>query len=92
MNAYVTKRQDNHFAEKFDPLKLHSSVTAACLAVRAYEGEAHLVAQHVSERVLRWLKDKTEVTSADIRRVASEVLRVYHPEAAFVYEHYGIML
>lgn len=85
--AYVLKRQTKH-SEAFDPLKLHQSIVAACLAVRAVEGEAHLVAQRVSRHVIDWLMTKTEVTSADIRRVAATHLTTYHPEAAYMYEHH----
>ncbi len=92
MNVYVAKSQGKFISERFDPLKLHRSVAAACLAVRAYEGEANLAAQHTCEKVLRWLGNKTEVTTSDIRRIASDTLRVYHPEAAYVYQQYRLMI
>lgn len=92
MNAYVVKNRGKFQSEQFDPLKLHSSITAACLAVRAFEGEAHLTAQHVCEKVLDWLNDKTEVTSADIRRITSNHLLIYQPEAAYLYQHYKVMI
>ena len=85
--AHVVKRHTKH-SEAFDPLKLHQSIVAACLAVRALEGEAHLTAERVCRHVIDWLTSKTEVTSADIRRVAANHLTVYHPEAAYMYEHH----
>lgn len=88
MNVYVAKSQTTATSQKFDPIKLHRSVLAACYAVRALEGEAHLTAQHVCERVIRWVNTKTEITSADIRRVTTDFLRRYHPDAAYVYENY----
>lgn len=88
--AYVIKR-GTHNSEAFDPLKLHQSVVAACLSVRAFEGEAHVTAERVCRHVISWLMTKTEVTSADIRRVASDYLRVYHPEAAYLYEHHQLV-
>lgn len=75
-------------SEQFDPLKLHQSVSAACLSVRSFEGEAHTTAQRVCEKVIEWLENKTEVTTRDIRRVASNALSIYHPEAAYLYQHY----
>ena len=86
-SAHVVKRHTKH-SEAFDPLKLHQSIVAACLAVRALEGEAHLTAERVCRHVIDWLTSKTEVTSADIRRVAANHLTVYHPEAAYMYEHH----
>lgn len=87
---YVVKR-GTHESEAFDPLKLHQSIVAACLSVRAFEGEAHDTAERVCRHVLSWLVDKTEVTSADIRRVASYHLGSYHPEAAYLYEHHRLV-
>jgi hypothetical protein len=60
--------------------------------VRAYEGEAHTTARQVCERVVEWLKDKTEVTSHDIRRIAGKYLNTYHPDAAYMYDHYEEIL
>lgn len=85
--VHVLKRSRSH-SEAFDPLKLHQSIVAACLAVRAFEGEAHTIAEHVSGKVIDWLLAKTEVTSADIRRVAAKHLETYHPEAAYLYEQH----
>lgn len=88
--AYVVKR-GTHNSEAFDPLKLHQSIVAACLSVRALEGEAHVTAEQVVRHVINWLMTKTEVTSADIRRVASSHLTRYHPEAAYLYEHHTLV-
>ncbi len=90
--VYVAKHPQADDTEKFDPVKLHRSVLASCLAVRAYEGEAHMVAEQVCKSVLNWLATKTEVTSSDIRRKAAEYLHIYHPEAAYLYEHQRIMV
>lgn len=88
--AYVIKR-GSHDSEAFDPLKLHQSIVAACLSVRAFEGEAHATAERVCRSVIAWLMTKNEVTSADIRRVASAHLTRYHPEAAYLYEHHQLV-
>ena len=88
MNESFVVKRGTHNSEAFDPLKLHQSIVAACLSVRALEGEAHTTAERVVRHVISWLMNKTEVTSADIRRVASQHLDVYHPEAAYLYEHH----
>lgn len=90
MDTYVVKRQSGD-TEKFDPLKLHRSIVAACLAVRAFEGEAHLTAEHVCQHVIDWVISKQEVTTEDIRRVSSRHLADYHPEAAYMYEHHRLI-
>jgi uncharacterized protein (UPF0212 family) len=89
-NSFVVKR-GSHNSEAFDPIKLHQSIVAACLSVRAFEGEAHDTAERVCRHVITWLMTKTEVTSADVRRVASQYLSIYHPEAAYLYEHHRLV-
>ncbi len=90
-DTFVIKRATKN-TELFDPLKLHASIVAACRSVRAFEGEAHITAEHVCKHVIDWLINKTEVTSEDIRRVAANHLAVYHPEAAYLYENVGMMV
>ena len=91
MKAYVVKH-GTHNSEKFDPLKLHASILAACRTVRAFEGEAQSAAEHVCRDVIDWLEEKTEVTSDDIRRVAAEQLAAYHPDAAYMYEQHRMII
>lgn len=79
-------------SQLFDPLRLHQSIVAACMAVRSYEGEAHETAKHVCEKVIDWLAPKDEVTSGDIRRIAAKHLSVYHPEAAYIYQNLEMMV
>ncbi|MBI3494867.1 hypothetical protein HY004_02710 [Candidatus Saccharibacteria bacterium] len=92
MNSYVVKSGGLHESEIFDPLKLHGSLMAACLAVRSLEGEAHMTAQKITERVIDWLDNKTEVTTDDVRRIAANSLQTYQPEAAYMYETYKDIL
>ncbi|MFZ2494356.1 MAG: ATP cone domain-containing protein [Candidatus Saccharimonadales bacterium] len=90
-DTYVV-RHGTHSSEAFDPLKLHSSIVWACMAVRSYEGEAHAAAERVCKHVIDWLEEKTEVTSADIQRVAGDFLATYHPEAAYMYKQHNVIL
>ena len=88
MSAEIIKRRHARPSEHFDPVKLHASVRAACLSVRSPEGEAETTAKNVVDGVIRWLESKAEVTSNDLRRVASNHLQKYHPEAAYLYEQH----
>ena len=90
--TYVTKQRATQHSEPFNPIKLHHSIMTACFSVRAYEGEAHLTAERVCKAVLDWVVTKKEVTSEDIRRLAGHYLHMYHPEAAYVYEHEKVMI
>ena len=79
-------------SESFQREKLHASVQAACLSVRSPEGEAEMTANKVCDAVILWLDTKPEVTSADLRRKASETLERHHPEAAYLYKHHRLVM
>lgn len=91
MSAYVVQH-NTHDSEAFDPIRLHGSILRASMAVRAFEGEAHDIAERVCTHVIDWLEHKTEVSTEDIRRVASKHLSVYHPDVAYMYEQQGVMI
>lgn len=75
-------------SESFNRQKLHYGVRAACLSARSHDGEATQAADRVCDAVLIWLTDKPEVTSLDIRRIATKNLERYHPDAAYLYEQH----
>jgi transcriptional regulator NrdR family protein len=82
----IVKRRGSRPTEHFNPVKLHASIVAACLSVRTPDGEAENFGHRIVADVSKWLEQKAEVTSSDIRRVASFHLMKYHPEAAYLYE------
>ena len=84
----IVKQRGARPTEAFDPAKLHASILAACLSVRSPEGEAETIAKNVVKGVVIWLELRPEVTSQDLRRVASHHLKKYHPEAAYLYEQH----
>lgn len=88
----IVKRAGKRPTESFDPKKLHASVRAACLSVRTPEGEADMTAWAVTDAVIVWLELRPEVTSDDLRRVASRHLTTYHPEAAYIYEQHQTII
>lgn len=88
----IIKRDGLRPTESFIPDKLYASVRAACLSVRSPEGEAEITAKNVCEAVMKWLEEKHEVTSHDLRRKATETLQKYHPEAAYLYKHHRLVI
>lgn len=88
----VIKRDGQRPTEAFDPAKLHASVLAACLSVRTPDGEAMQIADKVCDVVLQWCENKPEITSADLRRKASEALDIHHPEASYLYKHHRLVI
>lgn len=88
----VVKKSGRRPTEAFDQDKLARSIRAACLSVRAPEGEAESAANNVTNAVIIWLDNKSTVTSNDLRRLASTHLEKYHPDAAYFYQHHRIII
>jgi len=88
----VIKRGGARPSESFARDKLHTSVYAACLSVRTPDGEAAMTATRVCDAVMLWCTTKPEITSNDVRRVASGHLTKFHPEAAYLYKHHRLIL
>lgn len=88
----IIKRGGKRPSEQFMREKLHASIVAACLSVRAPEGQAEDIANYVCDAVIEWLKKRPEVTSHDIRIVAARHLNKHYPEAAYLYEQHLITI
>lgn len=89
-SVVIVKRMPGH-TEPYDERKLYASVYAACLSVRTPAGEAELTANCVCRDITPWLSHKTEVTSLDIRQQASSHLKVYSPDAAYMYRKHRLI-
>lgn len=90
MGTHIVKRSPGH-SEPYDERKLYASIYASCLSVRIPTGEAELTADKICQDIAPWLRQKPEITSADIRRKAAEHLQVYNPNAAYLYKHHRII-
>lgn len=88
----IIKRQGQRPTESFDHAKLHKSIVAATLSARAPVGQAESIAAAVTRYVLEWLETRPEVTSHDVRLVATRHLRAHHPDAAYLYEQHKLTL
>lgn len=88
----VVKRRGKRTSERFSRDKLHASVLAACLSVRSPHGMADFAADSVCTVVIKWCKNRPEVTSDDLRRIAADHLHSIHPEAAYLYKHHRLVL
>ena len=88
----VVKRMGSRHSEPYDEKKLRRSIELACGSVKLPEGVARDTSQQVAKAVNSWLANKQEVTSSDIRRIATKTLSIVSPEAAYLYKHYHQML
>lgn len=75
-------------SEKFSPQKFRASVKTSCLAVGAPEAEAEMCAEQVFKQIHKWIANKPEFTSSDLRLQTYQILTVFNPEAAFFYRTY----
>lgn len=94
LDTHVIKLHDESkdASEPFDAKKLYASIEAACLSVGLARGLAEDTARHTTKAVELWLVDRPEVTSEDIRRIATRALTIVSPEAAYLYKHHHTML
>lgn len=81
-------KQGRRESETFNRDKLHHSIYATCLGVRSLDGIAKDTATAVCDKLAKWLQNKPEVTSGDIRRQAAQILEKLHPDAAYIYKHH----
>ena len=88
----VIKQAGKRDSEAYDGDKLRASIDAACSSVNLPTGVAADTANHVVTAVELWLRDKPEVTSADIRRIATQSLTIVSPEAGYLYKHHHTMV
>ena len=86
--TYVVKVGSKRHPEAFNREKLHKSIVGACLSSGAPTGHSENTARRVVSEVVTWLENRPEVTSNDLRRVAAHRLKIYHPDASYLYEHH----
>ncbi len=91
VNVDIIKR-DGKTIEKFSAEKLQSSIEMACLSVRTPVAQAQEIAHTVTQSVIDWLKQRSDVTSDDLRRTATRSLEQQHPEAAYLYKNHHHMI
>jgi transcriptional regulator NrdR family protein len=92
LSVNIIKNNRMKTSESFNRDKLHTSIIAACLSVYVPDGQAESIAHAVCDGVVTWLQQHPEVTSRDIRTVATKNLKIYHPEAAYLYEQHHITI
>lgn len=90
--TYVVKNGRHRHPEIFDREKLHKSLVSACLSSGAPTGHAESIARRTTDEVIAWLEHRPEVTSNDLRRVAAKHLKIYHPDASYLFEHHRATL
>lgn len=78
--------------EPFEYQKLNTSIVAVCRSLKIPEGEVEIIANDTCNGVLKWLENRAEVTSQDLRINATKHLQKRCPEAAYLYEQYHLII
>lgn len=88
----VVKSGGERPTESYQRAKLERSIRAALYSLKTPEGQAVDTASAVCDLVEQWLENRNEVTSNDLRRQAVTALEPLHPEAAYLYKQYKIII
>ena len=88
----VVKRGGERPTESYERAKLERSIRAALHSIKTPDGQADDTAKAVCDIVEQWLESRHEITSEDLRRKASDALHPLHPEAAFIYKNFKIIM
>jgi transcriptional regulator NrdR family protein len=70
----------------YSSTKLQKSIARSLLAVHVAEEDVADITSKVSTAVMAWLDNKYEVSTVDIRTIASRELAKYSKDAAVVYK------
>ncbi len=74
--------------EPFDEKKFITSIINSCLAVGCPMGEAEKAADLTMAVTEKWLANKQEITSSELRLNASKFLKKFSSDAGFYYKNY----
>lgn len=88
----IVKRGSRRGTEEFNQEKLHRSLVSVCLVSGASPGQAESAATQTVSEVLKWLENRPEVTSSDLRRVAGKALSKYHTDAGYLYQQHRMTI
>ncbi len=92
MVADIVKRGGKRPTENYERAKLERSIRSALRSLKTPDGQTNDTARAVCDLVEQWLQNQHEVTSEDLRRKANDALAPLHPEAAFIYKNFKIIL
>ena len=80
---HLVKRKGH--IEKFDVKKVYAACYAACLSCHLKKKEAEKISDKVGKEVKRWIKSKKVVTSDQIFKKTTTIIRKYNRDVAFMY-------
>ena len=82
----VVKRKGHK--ERFDERKVYGSVYAACASAHYDEIKCEKIAEEISKKIKKSIKNKKEIQSIGIRKKIEKELKKKDEELAFFYEQH----
>ena len=82
----VVKRKGHK--ERFDERKVYGSVYAACASAHYDEIKCEKIAEEISKKIKKSIKNKKEIQSTEIRKKIEKELKKKDEELAFFYEQH----
>lgn len=84
--AIIVKRKGHK--EKFDEKKIYGSVYAACASAHYDETQCEKTAEQITKKIKKFVKNKREIQSTEIRKKIENELKKKDEELAFFYEQH----
>ena len=84
--AIIVKRIGHK--ERFDERKVYGSVYAACASSHYDEARCEKTAGQITEKIKKFIKNKKEISSTEIRKKIESELKKKDEELAFFYEQH----
>ena len=84
--AIIVKRKGRK--ENFDERKVYGSVYAACASAHYDEAKCEKIADEITKKIKKFIKNKKEIKSTDICKKIEGELKKKDKELAFFYEQH----
>lgn len=84
--SIIVKRKGHK--EMFDEKKVYGSVYAACASAHCDEMQCEKIAEEVTGKIRKLVKNKKEISSTELRKKIENELKKKGEELAFFYEQH----
>ena len=80
--------KSNGIVEEFEIDKLKRSLELSFNIVNSPDGQKKIYIDRILKNFMKWLKDKQEITSADIKRIIIIYMEEIYPDAAYISKNF----
>ena len=80
--------KSNGIVEEFEIDKLKRSLELSFNIANSPDGQKKIYIDRILKSFMKWIKDKQEITSADIKRIIIIYMEEIHPDVAYIYKNF----